>query len=420
MLEFILPYGKTTQVVSVPSELHPELILPTHTDPTPDTEIAIRNALQHPLGFSWHNDYRKDTVGIVVNDKTRPVPNEKLLPPLIQWLEEHGVRQDQIQFFIATGSHTPMTDDEFRNILPEWVIKNYKITSHNTDDESNLVYLGSTSRQTEVWCNQAFYQCSLKITVGEIEPHHFAGFSGGYKSSAIGMAGRKTINHNHAKLSDPFSFIGNFETNPLRQDIEEIGAAMGVHLCLNVILNDRKEIVSVIFGAPGNVITAGIPIVRAVCETPCAQKFDLVIASAGGYPKDINFYQAQKALTHASLFCKTGGSIILAAECREGSGNKAYEEFMIGIMDHKKAIEKFDREGFRVGPHKAIQMALLLDRFEIHLISSMEAGLVKRLLMEPSVSAQEALEATLHAHKDIFTCAVLPHATTTIAAVTSQ
>ena len=413
MPDYSLAYGSTTQFLDVPSSIPSKVILPAAAPAATDPLRVIRAAIDDPIGFTWEQD-SSASVAITVNDKTRPVPNHLLLPPLLERLAGLGIKDDQIIFWIATGSHTPMRAEEFSRILPADIIDRYQVKSHNVDDVTNLEYLGDTTRGTPVWANKAFSHSDLKIVVGDIEPHHFAGFSGGYKSAAIGLAGRPTINHNHAMLSHPNAWIGVFDTNPLRQDIEEIGEMMKIHLALNAVLNQDKQITAAFFGAPHQVSLKGNPVALAACGTICEEQFDLVIASAGGQPKDINFYQAQKALTHASMFCRPGGTLILVAACPEGTGNKLYEEFMAGVNTPQESIEKFKANEFRVGPHKAFQVARLLMNYHVFLVSDIPADLVSKLLMQPAQSLQAAFDDAIKQHSGPFSVAILPNATTTI------
>jgi len=415
MPDFNLPYGSLTQSVSIPDLSRPVLILPHNAPAADDPSQTVSIAVDHPLQFDWSRIQPGDSVAITVNDKTRPVPNYILLPPLLARLTQADVSREKIIIWIATGSHTPMSADEFPRILPPSILDTYTVRSHEVDNTENLVFIGTTQRGTPVWVNRLFYEADIKIVVGDIEPHHFAGFSGGYKSAAIGMAGRPTVNHNHKMLTDPKAWIGIFDENPLRQDIEEIGALIGVDLAVNAVLNQDKEIVTVFCGHPAEVIRRAIPKVWECCETVQNEKFDLVIASAGGHPKDINFYQAQKALTHASLFCKAGGTILLAAACPEGSGNQAYEEFMSRVTTIDEVFKEFAAQEFRVGPHKAFQVGRLLTKFEIILVSDMPDDLVRRLMLQPSHSIQKVLDDYLASHSGTSRIAVLPHATTTLA-----
>ena len=413
MTVYFLAYGRESRSLELPGSVSAKIILPPTVPAAMNPLRVIRHAINHPIGFSW-NQPSIATVAITVNDKTRPVPNHLLLPPLLERLADLGIKDEQVKFWIATGSHTPMLPGEFPRVLPADILNRFQVESHNVDATENLEYLGETSRKTPVWVNKAFYHSDLKIVVGDIEPHHFAGFSGGYKSGAIGMAGRPTINHNHAMLSHPDAWIGIFDTNPLRQDIDEIGQMMNIHLALNAILNQEKQITSAFFGVPHQVSLAGNPVALASCGTLCEEQFDLVIASAGGQPKDINFYQAQKALTHASMFCKPGGTLILVAACPEGTGNKPYEEFMQDVNTPQEVFEKFMASEFRVGPHKAYQVARLLMNYHIYLVSDIPDPLVRKLLMLPDDSPQAAYDESIKTQPQPISIAILPNATTTI------
>jgi lactate racemase len=413
-----LPYGNAYFSLPHLEQAHVEWIEPAYTPPAPDPIQEVREALQNPVDGHPLADYRGvKSAAIAINDKTRPVPHEHLLPPLLDALRDIGLADSEIRFFIATGTHLPMLPEEFDRILPAEIISRYQIFSHNCDDEANLVNCGQTSRGTLVRANRQFLSADLRIVVGNIEPHHFAGFSGGHKTAAIGLTSRVTINHNHAMLADPGARIAAYDGNPLRADIDEIGEAMGVHFALNAILNGEKKIVQVVAGSPLAVMQAGIPISAQVCQTSVTEKFDMVIASAGGAPKDINFYQSQKALTHASLFTRDGGVIILISECPEGVGSPAYEAFMEGVESPQAAFEKFRHMGFRVGPHKAFQVARDAARVSIIMVSNIPAERVSRLLMTPAATLQEAVDlglARLGAQGGLPRIAVLPRATNTI------
>lgn len=415
MTVYQLPYGKSFQPLDVDEPLDCDAIQPNFTPPAPNPEDVITASLDQALSFDIRKFDSKSRVAIAINDKTRPVPHHEILPPLLAWLEAQGFKSDSIHLWIATGSHTPMHPAEIQKMLPERIVQKYKVQSHNIDDLENLQFLGTTSRGTPIIVNKHYYTSDLKITVGDIEPHHFAGFSGGYKTAAIGLAGRETINRNHALLVERNAWIGMYEDNPLRMDIEEIGQKIGVQLALNTILNSEKGIVASFAGQPGEVMKAGIPVSRRVCGTPCSKKYDIVVASAGGFPKDINFYQAQKALTHASLFARPGGTIILAAECPEGSGSAAYEDFMRGIQSVDEVFQKFSQMEFRVGPHKAFQVARLLKQFSIILVSGIPESKVSELLMTPAKDVTHAFNMAYSKHRhESCSVAILPHATTTI------
>lgn len=421
-VDFELPYGNgflklgfNENQVCV-EEVKPNKDLEAVIDP----QKAVKMALASPIGvtnpFTGING--KTKVAITINDKTRPVPNSVLLPPLLEKLQACGAIRENITIFIASGTHKPMRASEFPLLVNENITQYCHMVAHDCDARDKLRALGETSRGTPVFVNRDFYAHNLKIVVGDIEPHHFAGYSGGVKSAAVGLAGRSTINANHKLLLDDRSFIGVFEHNPLRQDIEEIGAMMNIDLALNAVLNEKKEILGVFFGRPSAVITAGIRLVDQISRVSVKSHYDIVIASAGGYPKDINLYQAQKAMTHASLFCKPNGKIILVAECKEGIGSNAYLNFMRGVKKVDEVIEKFRQSEFMVGPHKAFQVARILQKYQVYLFSSLPPKIVRSLLLKPI--EQIEMIVNLVNDKPGAKVAILPFATACIASLETE
>ncbi len=415
MTKISVPYGRTALTASIPDGFHIDLVTLTPKPAVADPEEAVIKALDSLLGeLNWGDFTKMHSVAIAINDKTRPVPHQYLLPPLLQKLERLGLQPRDITLIIATGAHPPMTKEAFSVILPAEILARYHVSCHDTDDTPNLVDLGMTSRGTPVWINRNYVEADLRIVVGNIEPHQFQGFSGGVKSAAIGLAGRNTINHNHAMMTDRNARLGFYDHNPARQDVEEIGQMIGVHLAVNAILNEKKEIVRVVAGKPREVMMAGIPLAKTICQAKVESPYDLVIASPGGHPKDINVYQAQKGLAHASLITKDGGTVILAAACPEGTGSKGYEKWVVGLDSNDEVLTKFVQEGFRVGPHKAFQIARDATRINLLLVSDMEPSFVNRLLLVPAESLQAAIDAATSGLPLSARIGVMPKANTTI------
>jgi lactate racemase len=413
---YALPYGKNQLQFTLNEKYSADLYLPAELRATEDEILLIYSAIRNPLftsGFS-SSVGPKTTVAITINDKTRPVPNNKLFPPLLETLQKIGIKKENIHILIAVGTHTPMPQVDFHLLLNDEKLSQYHLVSHNCDDESNLTYKGITSRGTEVYVNSLFDRANIKIVVGNIEPHHFAGFSGGAKSASIGMCARKSITHNHSFLQDPHSCVGRYEDNPLRQDIEEMGQLIGVDLALNAILNEKNEILHVFFGKPKDVLEAGIKVIRETELALIDEQYDLVIASAGGYPKDINLYQGQKALTHASLFCKPGGTVFLVTACEEGVGSQVYIDFMDNVHSYAEARKKFAEKGFKVGPHKVIQFAAIADRINFQIKTEIDQALMRKLLLEPITDLESAIKKYLKSCTHPPRIAILPYATATI------
>jgi nickel-dependent lactate racemase len=221
MRKFELPYGKTVQSLEIPDYIKLALILPNEIIAHENPVHLVEKSLDNPIGeFNFSTFQNARSVAIAINDKTRPVLNSILIPPLLKKLALLGIPKNSITFYIATGTHLPMTPEEFHLVLPEEILRDYVVVSHDCDQMDNLINLGKTKKGTYVLCNKAFYESDLKIVVGNIEPHHFMGFSGGMKSAAIGLAGRSTINQNHAMLTPPMARTGFFDENAIRQDLE--------------------------------------------------------------------------------------------------------------------------------------------------------------------------------------------------------
>ncbi len=421
MPSYQLPYGNTLQTLNVPEQFQVDIIHAPEVPPSADPLTQVETALDHSL-----DDYRLDqfagveSVAIAINDKTRPAPHEHLLPPLLARLERLGVRPEAIELIVATGSHLPMPSEEFPKILPPEILSRYKVSSHDCDDPAQLVHLGTTPRGTPVLANRRYMRAGLRIVVGNIEPHHFMGFSGGVKSAAIGLVSRQTINANHAMLPDPHCSVGLYEQNPMRMDVEEIGKIIGVHFALNTIQDSERRIIRALAGHPLAVMRAGVDLSRQFCQVQIDRPYDLVFTSPGGYPKDINLYQAQKALTHGALIAKDGASVVLVAECREGPGSASLEAYMQSIASLQDAFEQFDRHGFQIGPHKAFQIAKIAERVKILLVSQMSEALARKYFFTPAPDAQTAWDRQASSLPAAARIAILPSATHTIPILSAQ
>ncbi|MCJ7432892.1 MAG: nickel-dependent lactate racemase [Anaerolineales bacterium] len=414
-MQIRVPYGHSFLTANIPAEFGVDLIEPPEVAAAADPLEVVRTALDHLLGdVNWADFTGAHSVAIAVNDKTRPVPHPQLLPPLLERLSALGIPDAAITFYVAVGTHPPMTPDEFPAILPADTLKRYRVVSHDSENADLLVNLGETLRGTPIWSNRAYVQSDFKIVVGNLEPHQFVGFSGGVKSAAVGLAGLTTINHNPALMTHPDSQLGEYESNPARQDVEEIGQKIGIHLALNAILNQNKQIVHALAGDPRAVMRAGIPLSRQVCQVGVPARYGLMISSPGGHPKDINIYQAQKGLAHAALVTRLGGTIILAAACPEGTGSPHYQDWMSGKASYQEVIERFNAEGFRIGPHKAYQIARDASKVRFLFCSEMDESFARALLLNPVKDLQTAIDLALADLQPGERIGVLTHASSTI------
>jgi len=413
MTKYQIPYGRGVLEFALP--IPADTMTPLNIEPYNDPLSAVVTAIEHPIDGVRIEDFLwAKSVALVINDKTRPAPNHLFLPPLIAKLESVGISPENICLWIATGTHTPVTREEHNQIVPKEVLDKVRVRSHDCDDLDNLEYLGKTYRGTPVWINKSFLMADIRIVTGEIEPHHFMGFSGGVKSACIGLAGRQTINHNHAMLTDPLASLGEYDRNPMRQDVEEMGDMVHVHFALNAILTAEKKMMNVLFGSPKAVMKAGTQISRNVSQIQIEELYDLVIASPGGHPKDINLYQSQKAISHAAQFCRKGGAIIVAAACPEGSGSQDFENFMAGVTSFDQVFEKFSEQGFQIGPHKAFQLARQAEEYRIYFVSLMPHQTLNQFLLLPVDSIEDGLQKALLHFPKVPRVAILPFATNSI------
>ena len=390
MAEYSIPYGKSIQSFHLPENWPVSILKPEHRDALENPVQKISASLKS-LGKNLHAQGDTSTAVIAINDKTRPVPHHILLPPLLNWLEEVGYKRGNISLIIATGTHAPMPPEEHHLIVPEEISKRYNIISHDAEDKENLVKLGDTTSGTPCTLNKIFAEANLRVVVGNIEPHQYMGWSGGVKSAVIGLGGAESIRTNHSMLTMEGAGPCRYEDNPVRQDVEESGRIIGVHLALNVVMNGSKEIVAVFAGNPQTVIKKGIKEAQSLYSVPIDSRFDLLITSPGGYPKDINLYQAQKALRHAASAAKPKAPIILTGACSEGIGSPAYEDWMKDKISHHQVQETFEHEEFKLGPHKAMLFATDAMNRDVYLVSELSDETVRKMLLIPASSVLEAI-----------------------------
>ena len=416
-----LPYGRGWQEACLPADAQLETLRPPENPALTDPDAAIRAALDQPLGAPPLAMTSARSAAIAINDNTRPTPHEVLLPPVLEALENAGLAPKDIHLYLAGGTHRAMSAAEIEAMLPREIVARYSIHTHDSDDASQLRDLGKTQRGTPTLCNAGYLAAELRLVVGILAPHQFTGFGGGVKGAAIGLAGQATIHQNHAMMLEDGAEMGRFAGNPAREDIEEIGERIGIHFVLNVTLNNQRGITQVYAGHPLVVMRAAIPQLSARFTTRVAEPFDLMLASPGGYPKDINLYQAQKGLYHASRVTRgdNNGALVLCAACPDGSGSHAYENWLAEQQPRSQAeiLARFHEQPFRVGPHKAFQIAREATRMRVIFVTEMPADLCRRGLLETAPSLQAAIERIGPDLPELPRVGLMPLANDTIAEV---
>ena len=417
MIILKVPYGKGYASAVLPAGRSVDFVWPRQHSPSAEPDAIVRGAVYNP-----HGDVKPpragQTVAIAINDKTRPVPHERLLPPVLQGMRHAGVRDEDVTFIIATGTHPGMSPDEFSAILPREIIDTYRVLCHDAGQSQSDRPRGGAGRRLR---QQHLYGRRLSHVIGK-SSRTIPGIFGGVKSAAIGLAGLRTINHNHAMMRDEGARLGEYDSNPARQDVEEIGRMIGIDFAVNAILNTDKQIIKALAGDPFAIMQAGIPDARALYQVPVAEPFDLMIASPGGHPKDINIYQSQKGMAQAASVTRSGGRMILCAACPEGSGNSDYESWMADprIRGHADVFERFERDGFQVGRHKAFQVSRDAARIHTSLVSELDADFARALLLHPQSDLQSAIDEALEQLPGAVRIGVMPAANATIPTLTAK
>jgi nickel-dependent lactate racemase len=257
---------------------------------------------------------------ITFTDITRATPNERLIPWLLEYLRRHGAGNEQIVLLNQMGTHRPNTHTELERILTPGVVRDYRVVNHEPENPDALVQCGTTRGGAPVLLNRHLVSADVRIITGFIEPHLFAGFSGGIKGIIPGVAGLTTVvsNHSFHHLSDPNATFGKTNGNPLWEELRDIALRVGDSFLLNVTLNDQREITNVFAGDLIESHRRGCEFVKKSAMQPVDGLYDVVVSTNSGYPLDLNLYQSVKGMSAAARIVKEGGTIILAAECCEG------------------------------------------------------------------------------------------------------
>jgi len=395
-----LKYGKGKTSVNLDTNNLIQVIEPREIQAV-DEEREIIRALNDPIGaptlweiISQRKGSKKDfRVVIITSDVTRPTPTKKLLPHVLNELRKAEIPDSQITILFALGIHRPLSKSEMKELIGDDVFYRYRCINH---DGNNCVFVNTTSRGTRVYANKVVLSSDVRICLGTVELHYFAGYSGGYKSLLPGVCARETIESNHKLMLQPNAEAGRLDS-PVREDLEEAGQLIGCDFIVNVVLNAKKEIVKAVAGDPIQAHRKGAEVVDSMYIVPIRELADVVLASAGGSPKDINLFQAQKALDNAKHALKEGGAIVLAAECPEGLGEKVFERWIQESQDKQELVDRLDY-AFEIGGHKAGILAKLTQSADVYLVSELQKEIVEQAFLICSQNLEEALQATINKH----------------------
>ncbi|MHC1635028.1 MAG: nickel-dependent lactate racemase family protein [Candidatus Methanospirareceae archaeon] len=362
-------------------------------------EGVIREAIKKPIGTKRLKELVKEKDGkivIVVDDHTRKTPTKQMLDGI---MEEIGERRRDCEVLVACGTHPPPTNEELKRIIGDYM-KELVVKVHNCDAEEDLVYLGITSRGTPVKLNKNYVEADIRVLTGDITLHYYAGFGGGRKSILPGISSRATIKNNHSLLVDKNARSGNIKNNPVHLDMCEAASFAMPHFTINTIADSNSTVVDAYAGDMNEVFHKGVEVAKRLFLREVEGLYDVLIVSAGGFPKDKNLYQATKAIEHCYRALVPGGSLILVAECRDGVGDEYFEEWMRKYKSYE-AVEEAIRENFILGGHKAFYIRKAMRRIRLSIISEIDDDILNGWGINTYNSIEEALEEELKEDKKV-------------------
>ena len=365
-------FGKQGLRLDLPAGFDYRVLEPRSAQPLADPVAAIEHALDHPIGCSPLQELArgKKSAAISVCDITRPVPNRVTLPPLLQRLENAGIPRASITILIATGLHRPATDAEIREIVGPDIAATVRVVNHDARTLSSHRHLGRTASGTPVYIDERFVAADLHLTLGFIEPHLMLGYSGGRKLVAPGLAAQETIKvlHSSRFMRDARSCEGSIEDNPLHHELLEIAALARHDFLVDVTLGAGKPgarpITGVFAGDPVQAHAAGVRWISGVMLETVNEPVDAVITTSAGYPLDLTYYQAIKGVTAAQHIVRDGGTILLLAQCSEGSGAPEFTR-MFTTMGDREFMRHIEGTAVEVDQWQLEKLALVTQRKKV-------------------------------------------------------
>lgn len=408
-----LPYGDGYQTASIDDSLKIQMIDPPIRPVTKSLEELLEYAIEHPYGTPLLENMAKpdDTVVIVMNDHTRPGPNPLILSAIMKRLEKAGVLDENITILFATGSHRAPTREEAIRIMGEKYYHRLNSIAHDCRDDAAMVNIGNTSEGVPVYVNRLITECSLLITTGLVAPIHTAGYSGGRKSILPGVAGLKTLHIHHSFPVYQYEpAMGFIYGNPFHEIALNAARKANVRFIVNAVQDPHKQFFNFVAGDLAEAHAAGVAMCKEVSEMPIPDRGDIIIASPGGFPRDIDLYQSQKALSVAELLGTENCTFIIVAECRDGFGEETFHRWMIECPTIQSIIDRYAEEGFNVGNNKAFNYARALKKGRVIIVTDkISKEQLAEAKLESAATLQEAIEMSL-AERPAKVVTVLPQA----------
>ena len=423
---YTLPYSKTEITFDLLPDMKGKVIHAKTMLPLADVPDEINKALLKPINSAPLREIAKkgDSVCIVFTDITRACPDHLLIPPILSELHKAGVRREDVTLLCGTGLHRPSTDEEKVAKLGSKVVESYRVVDNTPQDPANFVDLSRRGNKVPMSVNRIAYEADLLISTGIVEPHQYAGYSGGRKTLAIGAAGEGMIAYTHgpAMVDHPSTRLGIIEGNPFHDAIAESAKLAGLRFILNVVLDEAQRPVAICGGEPEAAFAQLVAVAQKVYTVPAPHEYDVVITGVG-FPKDANLYQASRAASYIFFaptpVVKKGGVIITPARCDEGAGSgvgerRFYEELR-SAANVSALLEKMRREGYQAGAQRAFIMAKVMEVNPVVIVGAKHPDVVKDTKMVPAKTMTDAFEFAInHIGRPDLDVLIIPHALLTL------
>jgi nickel-dependent lactate racemase len=422
-----LAYGRQGLDIAVPDTASVTVLEPAFVPAAPDQRAAVAESLARPIGSRPLRERvsRDDTVAVVFSDLTRPAPNALIVPAVLAELAAAGVPRDRITLFNATGTHRQNTRDELVGMLGGEVVERYRIVQNDARAAGQHVPVGTTRSGNRILIQRDFAACSFKILTGFIEPHFFAGFSGGGKAIMPGLARLDTVlrNHNARNIDDPRASWAVLDGNPVRDEIEETVSFVRPDFLVNVALNRDKAVTRAFSGALPAAYRAGTEFVRSTALVEVASPFDIVVTSNSGYPLDLNLYQAVKGMSAAARVARQGASIVVAAECWDGiPRHGSFGQLLREARNVDELLARIRAPGFLMDDQWEAQLlALVAKRADVYVhADGLTPAEIETAKLRPCPSVDELLVRLLARYGSDARVCVLPEGPQTVPTVAAR
>ncbi len=422
---YSVPYSKESLTFELPEGMTGTVAVSRLLPPIKDVPAAVKAALANPTNSPPLRELAKagDKVCIVFTDITRASPDHLLVPPLLAELETAGVRDEDITLLCGIGMHRPSTPEEKVVKLGQAVVARYRVVDNEPQNPSALIDLGTTESGIPLSVNKSAYQADLLIATGIVEPHQYAGYSGGRKTLSVGAAGEAMIAYTHGPqmIDHPGTRLGKIEGNPFHKAITEAARRASLRFILNVVADDEKRVVAVRAGEPEATFAELVAVARSIYEVLVPKQYDVAVGGVG-FPKDANLYQTSRAASYLFFaptpVVKSGGVFIIPARCEEGAGDGVGEqrflEKMRSAADMPSLLAELRRTGYPPGAQRAFVMAKVMEQTGVIIVGSQTPQIVRAAKMIPAADMDEAFRIAADKLGPSLDVLIVPHALLTL------